>query len=270
MSQPALSHQIASLERELGAPVAERLHRGVRITAVGRAAAEEARVALRAAEQTVQVGKRVARAGAGRIRIACAETMTAWLLLPVLRHWRSRRPDVHLELSEFTNGDAMLEALEAGITDVTFGPRPLRNTTAHMEVFGAQEVVAVAAAGHPFAEFAEVPVIALQSQPFVHYDPENALAFWVDQLAARHEIVLCPVLRTRSPRTAVQLAAAGMGVTVAPVSALPSRLAGTVRRLHPVTTVDVVAIVAAPSDTLVSQFVSDVRRRGLPSWTGPA
>ena len=35
MSQPALSHQIAALERELGTPVIERRPRGVRPTAAG-------------------------------------------------------------------------------------------------------------------------------------------------------------------------------------------------------------------------------------------
>jgi DNA-binding transcriptional LysR family regulator len=269
MSQPAMSHQIAALERELGAPVAERLRRGVRITAAGRAAAEEARVALRAADQAVQIGRRVARADAGRIRISSAETMTAWLLLPVLRHWRSRRPDVHLELSEFTSGDVMLELLEAGRTDVTFGPRPTGTTDSHIDVIGTQEIVVVAAAAHPFAELSCVPFEALEGEPFIHYDPENGLALWVDQLAARHEITLSPVLRTRSPRTAVQLAGAGMGIAIAPVSALPSRPAGTVRRLQPSTTVDVVAIVAAQSDSLVRQFVADVHRRGLPTWAGP-
>lgn len=269
MSQPALSHQIASLEKELGAPVAERLRRGVRVTTAGRAAAEEARLALRAAEQAVQVGRRVARAGAGKIRISCAETMTAWLLLPVLRHWRSRRPEVRLELSEFTSADAMLEALEAGQTDVTFGPRPRRSPSAHIEVFGAQDVVVVAAAGHPFADMSDVPFQALEGQPFVHYCPESGLAGWVDQLVARHAIALNPVLRTRSPRTAVQLAAAGMGITIAPVSALPPRPCGTIRRLQPITSADVVAILATPSDALVNQFVADVRCRGLPVWPGP-
>ena len=268
MSQPALSHQIASLEEELGAPVAERLWRGVRITAAGRAAAEEARVALQAAERTVQIGQRVARAGTGRIRISCVETMTAWLLLPVLRQWRSRRPDVHLDLSEFTSADAMLELIEAGCTDVAFGPRPSR-TDAHVTVFGKEEVVVVAAAGHPFADLSGIPFSALVDEPFVHYHPDNGMAIWVDQLAAQHEVVLDPVLRTGSPRTAAQLAAAGMGVTIVPVSALPSRPAGTVRRLRPMIKRDIVAVVAAPSDTLVHQFVADVHRRGLPSWAGP-
>jgi DNA-binding transcriptional LysR family regulator len=269
LSQPAVSHQIAILEKELGAAVAERLWRGVRITAAGRATAEEARLALRAAVQAVQIGRRVARADAGRIRISCSETMTVWLLLPVLRQWRSRRPEVQLELSEFTSSDAMVEQLEAGRTDVTFGPRPTRKTDAHMEVIGKQEIVVVAAAGHPFADLSSVPFHALKGEPFVHYDPENALAVWVDRLAAQHEVTLNAVLRTRSPRTAVQLAGAGMGITIAPISALPSRSTGTVRRLRPATEAEIVAMVAAPSDILVCQFVADVHRRGLPAWEGP-
>jgi DNA-binding transcriptional LysR family regulator len=268
MSQPALSHQIASLEKELGAPVAERLWRGVRVTAAGRATAEEARVALRAAQQAVQIGQRVARGGAGRIRISCGETMTAWLLLPVLRQWRSRRPDVHLELSEYSSIDVMVDLVEAGRTDVAFGPRPTR-TDAHVEVFGTEEFVVVAAAGHPFSGLSAVPFHALEGEPFVHYDTAHGMAPWVDQLAARHDVVLDPVLRTRSQRTAAQLAAAGMGVTIVPVSALPPRPAGTVRRLRPAINREVVAIVAAPSDTLVHQFVADIHRRGLPSWAGP-
>src|SRR5271156_6799731 len=50
MSQPALSHQIAALERELGTPALERLPRGVRPTAAGLAAAAEARIAPAAAD----------------------------------------------------------------------------------------------------------------------------------------------------------------------------------------------------------------------------
>jgi len=267
MSQPALSHQIASLEKEIGAPVVERLWRGVRVTAAGRATAEEARVALRAAEQAVDLGRRIGRAGAGCIRIACAETMTTWLLLPVLRHWRTRRPDVELNLAEFTSADVMAELIEGGRADLAIGPRPSR-TDAHIEVFGKEEVVVVAAAGHPFADLTTVPFDALASEPFVHYDQTNGLCAWIDELAARHQIVLSPVLRTRSPRTAAQLAAAGMGVAIVPVSALAARPAGTVRRLRPTVKRDIVAVVAAPSDSLVHHFVADIYRRGLPSWTG--
>lgn len=107
-------------------------------------------------------------------------------------------------------------------------------------------------------------------KPFVHYAPDNGLCVWVDQLAARQGVLLDAVLRTRSPRTAMQLAAAGMGVAIVPESALGPRPPGVVRRLSPAVRRDVVAVVAAPSDTLAALFVADLRGRGLPSSGLPA
>ena len=63
MSQPALSHQIAAIERELGTPVIERLPRGIRPTAAGLVAVAEARIALTAASKVV-TSARGAAAGA--------------------------------------------------------------------------------------------------------------------------------------------------------------------------------------------------------------
>jgi DNA-binding transcriptional LysR family regulator len=175
MSQPALSHQIAALERELGTPVVERLTRGIRVTAAGRAVAEEARVPLAAASRAVQVGRRVGEGEGGRLRIACAETMTAWLLVPVLRRWRTRWPEVQLDLMEFTSADRMIEYLMGDGTDLVVGPEPTA-TSAHVEVLGREEMVVVASPGHPFAERASVAVEELAGEPFVHYDPENGMA----------------------------------------------------------------------------------------------
>lgn len=264
MSQPALSHQIAGLERELGTPLVERMSRGVRVTAAGRAAAEEARTALEAAARAVEVGRRVGAGSGGRLRIACAETMTAWLLVPVLRRWRARRPDVRLDLMESTSADRMVEHLAAGGTDLVVGPEPT-GTTAHVEVLGREEMVVACFAAHSFASQSSVTVKELGDEPFVHYDPENGMAVWVDQFVASHQVPpLTPVLRTRSPRTAAQLAGAGMGVTLVPISALAGRPTAVVRRLEPRVHRDIVAITMTPSDALVQRFIADLRRRGLP------
>ncbi|MEV7817399.1 LysR family transcriptional regulator [Streptomyces flaveolus] len=263
MSQPALSHQIAALEKELGTPVVERLSRGIRVTAAGRAVAEEARVALAAASRAVQAGRRVGDGLGGRLRIACAETMTAWLLVPVLRRWRTRWPEVELDLMEFTSADRMIEHLMADGTDLVVGPEPT-STSAHVEVLGREEMVLVTSPGHSFADRASVAVEELAGEPFVHYDPENGMGVWIDQFVTAWHIDLTVVLRTRSPRTAAQLAGAGMGVTIVPVSALAGRPSAVVRRLEPRVHRDVLAITMVPSDALVRRFTADLRLRGLP------
>ncbi|MEW2514793.1 LysR substrate-binding domain-containing protein [Streptomyces sp. NPDC046870] len=68
------------------------------------------------------------------------------------------------------------------------------------------------------------------SEPFVHYDPENGMGVWIDQFITAWRIDLTVVLRTRSPRTAAQLAGSGMEVTIVPVSALAGRPSAVVRR----------------------------------------
>jgi DNA-binding transcriptional LysR family regulator len=194
--------------------------------------------------------------------------MTVWMLVPVLRYWRSRRPEVQLDLTEFTSADAMADSIEANRADIAIGPRPT-TTDAHLETIGQVEFVVVAPTGHAFTGLGAIPMKALENQPFVHYDPDNAMAAYVDRLAAQHGVTLNPVLRSRTSRTAAQLAAAGMGVTIVPVSALTPRPTGVVRRLSPIVKYDVVAIVAAQSDSLVKLFVADVHRRGVPTWPGP-
>ena len=264
MSQSALSHQIAAIERELGTPVVERLPRGIRPTAAGLAAVAEARIAVAAADRAVMAGRRVAAGSGGRIRIACAETMTAWVLVPVLRSWRRRVPDVELDLKEYTSADRMLDVLLRGEADIVVGPPPTL-TDEHIEVLGSEEIVVVAGPEHRFSKMDAVPLAELSAEPLVHYNPDNGNALWLDQFAAQRGVVLPqPTLRTGSPRTAAQLAAAGMGVAVVPFSALTPRPGGTIRSVDPPELRDVVVIVAAPHDDLLRRFVSDLKRRGLP------
>ncbi|MEA5358084.1 LysR family transcriptional regulator [Amycolatopsis sp., V23-08] len=262
LSQPALSHQIGALERELGTPVLERLPRGVRPTAAGRAVLADARAALAAAERVVRTGRAVAGGGDGTLRIACAESMTAGLLAPVLRAWHRQRPGVLITLVETTSADALVTAVETGEADVATGPRPSR-WTGHTEVVGREEVVLALAADHPLATRASVPIAELAGLPVVHYHPDNGLGGWLDGVAAEHGTVLDAVMRTKQAATAAQLAAAGLGVALVPTTALTRTFAGALRRLKPALHRDVVTFTATPSDSLVRRFCSDVRHRGI-------
>ncbi|MET7998332.1 LysR family transcriptional regulator [Amycolatopsis sp. NPDC005232] len=263
MSQPALSHQISAIERELGTPVAEKLGRGVRITAAGRAVAEEARVSLAAAERAVHIGLQIAAGERGTLRIACVETMAAPILLPVLRRWRASHTDVVIEVSEHSSAEQMVVLLNSGRIELAIGPRP-PETHSHAEVLGAEDVVVVAPAGHEFGRRLAVPLEDLGARPFIHYSAGTGLAQWVDRVAVEHGVVLDPVLRTRSPSSAARLAAAGMGVAVVPLSGLSARPSGVVRRLAPLIHRELVVMTASPADVLANAFAADLVRSGLP------
>ena len=85
MSQPALSHQLVPLEREVGTTLVQRLARGVRPTVAGRTVEAAARAAQAAAAAVVRVGRAVAAVAAkaaGRVRVASVDSMTAAVVSP--------------------------------------------------------------------------------------------------------------------------------------------------------------------------------------------
>ncbi|MFE5284936.1 LysR family transcriptional regulator [Nocardia sp. NPDC056611] len=268
MSQPALSHQLAALEREIGAPVVERLPRGVRATAIGRAIESDARAALTAAARVVDSGRSVARGEAGRVRLACAESLTASLLAPVLRTWIRHHPEVRIHLTEATSADDLVRHIESGTADLAFGPRPTRWTGAE-ELIGAEEVIAVLPTDHPLSERDRLEFADLRDQPLIHYHPDNGLSAWLDTEAARHGTPLTPVVRVRHASTAAHLAASGLGIALVPTTALTPDLPGTLRTLDPVLSRDLVALIATPADPLVRRFTADIVERRIPALSLP-
>ncbi|QLY29788.1 LysR family transcriptional regulator [Nocardia huaxiensis] len=263
MSQPALSHQLAALEREIGAPVVERLPRGVRATAVGRAVEADARAALSAADRVIGGGRAAARGDSGQLRLACAESLTASLLAPVLRTWLRRHPGLEVRLTEAVSADDLVRHIESGCADLAFGPRPSRWSGA-AERIGLEEVVAVLSNGHPLADRDHLTFADLRDHPLVHYHPDNGLSAWLDTEAARHGTTLTPVMRTRQAATAAQLAAAGLGIALVPTTALTSGLSATLKRLRPTLSRDLVCLIGTPADPLVRRFTADIIKRGVP------
>lgn len=71
-------------------------------------------------------------------------------------------------------------------------------------------------------------------------------------------------LQAASPRTAAQLAVAGLGVAIVPSSAVHTLPTATVRLPDPAVKSDIIAITAAPHDALLRRFAADLKRRGLP------
>ncbi|MEV2222232.1 LysR family transcriptional regulator [Nocardia vinacea] len=261
MSQPALSHQIAALEREIGTPVVQRLPRGVRPTAAGRAIVTDARAALTAAERVVSTGRAVAEGIEGQLRIGCAESMTAGLLAPVLRTWHRRHPGIQLALTELSSADALAELAASGQVDIAIGPQS-SHWDRQLDVIGTEEIVAVL----PTTEQASVALTFadIASQPIVHYHPDNGLGAWLDEIAADHGITLTAATRTRQATTAAQLAAAGLGVALVPTTALAASFSGAVASMKPRLIRNVVAMTCTPNDPLVQRFTADLQRRGIP------
>jgi len=264
LSQPAISHQLAVLEREAGTALLIREHRGVRLTPAGRAALPAARRALTAADDAVRLARAVGQGVGGTIRVVCAQSLTVALLAPVLARWNLDRPDVTVALRESTNPETAYDALESGDADLLLFPDLIFDDAGFETITVAEEEVVVALpARHPLAVRDAIRPRDLQGQPFVHFTADNQLGTWIEAHLKDLDLRGSVVFRTAVTSTAPQLAAAGLGVTVVPVSAIAAGFSGAVRPLEPRWTRRLVASVATPREPLAAQLVRDLRTAGL-------
>jgi DNA-binding transcriptional LysR family regulator len=261
-SQPAVSHQIASLEREARTALLRREARGVRLTAAGRVAVADARRAVEAATAAVRSARAVGEAGGGSLRIGCAQSLTVALLAPVLRDWRRRHPDVAIALRELAVMDEALGLVESDDVDVAVLPDPPSDRF-HVTAVAEEEIVLAAPTGHPLAQRAALRIQDLDGAPLVQFTPDNGLGAWLDRSFARAGVHPETVMRTSVTTAAPQLAAAGLGVAVCPVSAVSAGFPGVVRPFSPRWTRQLMAVTSAEPDPLVARFIAGLRRRGV-------
>src|SRR3954471_2101580 len=94
--QSALSHQVARLERELGARLFDRTSRRVRLTPAGEAFLPPARQCLDAAERAAAEVAAAVGEVRGRLAVGLIPTVTAADVPAALRDFRQRYPHVRI------------------------------------------------------------------------------------------------------------------------------------------------------------------------------
>src|ERR1700720_4721385 len=80
LTQSAVSHQIARLEREIGCPLLERQGRTVALTAAGREMAIHARRVFAAVDEAEVAARHAGRPDAGRLRIGASSTACQYII----------------------------------------------------------------------------------------------------------------------------------------------------------------------------------------------
>ncbi|WP_455712314.1 LysR family transcriptional regulator [Streptomyces avermitilis] len=99
LSQSAVSHAVASLERTLAAPLIVR-STPVRTTALGEVILPHARSALAATDAICDAATRHDAATGGTVRLAATPTVCQGLLPSLLRHWSEHLPAIRIRVFE--------------------------------------------------------------------------------------------------------------------------------------------------------------------------
>jgi DNA-binding transcriptional LysR family regulator len=224
-SAPAVSQQLAALEREVGMRLTERVGRGLELTPaaailVGHTDALLARLDTAEADLAAlrdQV--------AGRVALAAFPSAAAGLVPVAWAALAGSAPQVRLGLTEMEPEES-LPAVLRGETDVAVAheydllPRPLAPLFERRELLRDPVLVAVPQ-GHPLAggDGSGLPLTALGGEPFLAPRDTTSCAEMIRRACARAGFVPRVVARASDFQVLLSLVAAGAGVTLVPALA---------------------------------------------------
>lgn len=219
VSQPPLSQQIRQLEEIVGAALFVRTSRRVQLTSAGLAFLDGARRSLAEVARTLAAAQRAGHGERDMLRVGFTDSAALGGLVEMLREYRSKYPDVHLDLIEGSSHE-QLEALERDTVDVALVRGPVASATARTIVVRREPFVVGLPDDHPLTRRRVVPLSALRRQPFVSFPRHVAPAYHDTLTAMCRQAGFSPDVRQEciEYQTMLSLVAAGLGVTVVPTS----------------------------------------------------
>lgn len=213
LSQPSISAHVKDLEREVGVPLFERLRRGVRPTAAGETLAGYAR---RIFALETDAGRAMAAhrgAETGRVLVAASSTPGTFLLPPILGRFHAAHPGValRLEISDTASVERRLLHLEA---DLGVMGEPIAPGDLEIRPWAWDELVLIAAAGHPWADRPPRRADALRGRAFIAREQESSVRALTDAWLAGRGIEVEEAMQLDSPEAVNRAVAAGLGVSI--------------------------------------------------------
>jgi DNA-binding transcriptional LysR family regulator len=250
-SAPAVSQQLAALEREVGMILTERAGRGVSLTpaALILVAHTDALLArLEAAEADLAALRDQV---AGRVALAAFPSAAASLVPAAWAALADSAPQVRLDLTEMEPEES-LPAVLRGETDVAVAheydllPRPLDSLFERRDLL-ADPVSLAVPAGHPLAGQPAIALADLADQPFLAPREATSCGEMIRRACARAGFAPRVTARATDFGVLLALVAAGAGVTLVPALAA--------RQLPP-------GVCLVPPAEPVTRQVFTVSRRG--------
>ncbi|MFE0172046.1 LysR family transcriptional regulator [Streptomyces sp. NPDC059002] len=219
---PALSQQLAKLEREAGTGLLVRHHRGARLTGAGELLVARARRVLDEMERARHELAQVAGLSGGRLRVGTFPTGGIHLLPPVLTAFRRAHPDVELTVAGY-EPPLGVAAVAAGEVDLslTHAYEPADATPLPASVSAepvlVEELVLVTQPGHALASgTSRLPLDALAGQPLISMAPDHPPRQAVERALARAGATPSVVVETPGYALVCALVSAGLGIAVVP------------------------------------------------------
>ncbi|OGN85133.1 MAG: hypothetical protein A2X23_02210 [Chloroflexi bacterium GWC2_73_18] len=213
VAQPAVSHQVKALERELGVVLFERAGRTIALTDAGRVLAASCDEIFALLEESATLLSDLREGAHGWVDIAADTTSGTYVVPPALGAFHRTYPAIEITL-HVENRAGVQRRLTGRACDLAVMASPPREVGCEVAPFLPDRLVVVAAPDHPLVGVPGIVPEALAGERFVLRERGSGTRAATERFFAKRGLRLNARMELGSSGAIEQAVAAGLGLAV--------------------------------------------------------
>jgi DNA-binding transcriptional LysR family regulator len=180
VTQSAVSQRVRQMEERFGATLIERGRRNFALTPEGIAMLEASREILAIYNDLGTRLHTIRNEVSGTLRVASIFSIGLHELPPLLKAYRARHPDVHVQIG-FRRSQQVYQEVLNGEVDAGLVAYPAKRTGIAFDLFEEDDMVLIVHPNHPLAQSQLVPLEQLNGEKFISFEPDTPTRKVIDR-----------------------------------------------------------------------------------------
>lgn len=233
IGQPALSQQIARVEKELGVPLFQRSTHGVSLTQAGEEYVRRAQEILQKAGSLAAEMNRYAGLQKGVLNLGIITSLQCIGYGEMISAFCRLYPDIFINITQ-SGTHSLLDALQERRLDAALVNRPIRRPSKgiRFEKLGEDHYALAVPASHPFAEKDSISVRELVKEKLIFHSSTQVAAELCLAACRRAGFEPNIICRSASPTTTLYMVQGGLGLALLPSEEFASHAIGGIRQVR--------------------------------------
>jgi DNA-binding transcriptional LysR family regulator len=220
LSQPAVSRQIASLEKSLGLDLFSQRGRQVVLTDAGRSLYDYADRIMGLAQQASRAMAQYHDLERGEIRLGVSPVVGCYLLPPILKEFYARFPNIKVSL-QVDNDLQLTRGIEEGELDLALELGPIESNNIHMERYTPDDLVLVCP---PSGEFLSMKALFMK-YPLITREKCAITQAAIEKHLSGYDITPQFLMEISDTEVIKRLVMSGIGMAFLPARSVKTELA---------------------------------------------
>ena len=218
LTQPTVSHAIASLENDLGVQLLFRSKKGVNLTPAGERVLVHCQQILQAIDNVYQEVSLHKSLEGGEVRISAFRGASAQLLPKIKAHFKTKYPQINIKIIEEKDCPQVEQMVYEGKADLGFTILPTSKDLETIEVLRDDYIVLLPPNINLDTDTEQNTITwkQLRSIPIISYPDRNSCYKQIKNYFAAEGYQFQPAEQVRESDTIVNLVATGLGATIIP------------------------------------------------------